>query len=258
LRQIAAEAIDSIDSIQSRAAVDGPVGIMRCRKHGAWETTAATKGRIASMRTSMRTRTSNLVPLTTAAVSLVALTGCEPGPAGSTVTIRYSQVGACDGYLTGTGLTAKRPNQAFVVFKIEALDGTKSGVEFNFVPSRLFVDLEPHKETWGSSLGAGRYFVSSDRRYTDPLGATPLKEMRAPARATTEVDRLAFVAVATAASVGSEEASRTSYHLLYDPETGKESGNPPDPHIAFAKSNDTQTTWQRAEDCLHLDIGAKK
>lgn len=206
----------------------------------------------------MTTRKPNLILLSLAGASLAVLPGCEPGPAGSTVTIRYSQVGACNGYQSGSGLSAKRPNAAFVVFKIESLDATKSGVEFGFVPSRLSVNLEPGKETWGSSLGAGKYYVSSDRRFTDPLGAPAIKQMRAPARATTEVDRLAFIAVPTADANGSAEASKRSYHLSYDAETGKETGGAADPHIEFVKTNDTQSTWPVTDDCLHLEIGPKK
>jgi hypothetical protein len=206
----------------------------------------------------MTTWRPSLVLLPFAAASLAVLPGCEPGPAGSTVAIRYSQVGACNGYLTGSGITAKRPNQAFVVFKIESLDGTKSGVEFGFVPSRLFVNLEPDKETWGSSLGAGLYYVSGDRRFTDPLGAAAIKPLSAPSRKITEVDRLAFIAVPTASENGSTEASQKSYHLAYDAETGKDTGNRHDPHIAFVKTNDTQTTWPATDDCSKLEIGPQK
>ncbi len=205
----------------------------------------------------MTTRKLTLIPLSFAAASLAVLPGCEPGAAGSTVTIRYSQVGVCNGFQSGTGITAKRPNQAFVVLKIESLDGTKSGVEFGFVPTRLFVNLEPGKETWGSSLGAGQYYVSSDRRFTDPLGVAPIKALNARARATTEVDRLAFIAVPTAEANGAAEAGGKSYRLSYDAESGKERGTA-DPHIEFVKTNDTQTSWAPTDDCLHLEIGPKK
>jgi hypothetical protein len=209
------------------------------------------KGRI-----DMTTRRPSLVHLSFVAASFAVLSGCEPGPSGSTVTIHYSQVGACNGYQTGSGITSKRPKQAFVVFKIESFDTSKSGVPFSFVPVRLFVNLEPNKETWGSSLGAGKYYVSGDRRFTDPLGAEAIKPVRAPARATTEVGRLAFIGVPTAEENGAAEANRTSYHLSYDPETGKEGGGgPADPHIEFVKTNDTQSTWPATDDCLHLEVG---
>lgn len=206
----------------------------------------------------MTTRRPGLVPLAFAAASLAVLPGCEPGPAGSTVTIRYSQLGVCNGYQAGSGLTSKRPNSAFVVFEIESLDGTKSGVEFGFVPSRLFVDLQPNRETWGSSLSAGRYFVSTDRRFTDPLGVDPIKAVRVPPRGTTNIDRLAFVAVPTTEENGASEAGRTSYRLHYDGETGKESGNPPDPHIEFVKTNEAQASWKPIDECADLKASTSK
>lgn len=195
-----------------------------------------------------------------AAASLAVLSGCEPGPEGSTVTVHYSQVGACNGYASGSGITSKRPNSAFVVFKIESFDTTKSGVDFRFVPTRLFVNLEPKKETWGSSLVSGQYYASGDRRFADPLGVPAIQSVKAPARATTtEVGRLAFIAVPTADANGSAEANKTSYRLSYDPETGKEGvGSIPDPHIEFVKTNETQSTWPVTDDCLHLEIGPKK
>jgi hypothetical protein len=206
----------------------------------------------------MTTKPQNLVALSIAATSLVALAGCEPGPAGSTVTINYSQIGACNGYATGSGITSKRPNSAFAVFKIESFDTTKSGVDFRFNPSRLFVNLEPGKETWGSSLVAGHYYASADSRFAEPLGVPGIQPVKAPARATTKVDRLAFVAVPTADANGATEANKTSYHLAYDPETGKEGvGSILDPHIEFVKTNDSQSTWPVTDDCLNLEIGPK-
>ncbi len=198
-----------------------------------------------------------LVPLSFVAASLAVLPGCDSGSSGSTVTIPYSQVGVCNGYEAGSGITSKRPNKAFVVFKIESIDGSKSGDSFNFEPARFFVDLEPGKETWGSSLGAGKYFAATDRRYTDPLGVPPFEDAKVPARTTTSVDRLVFIAVPTKDANGSAEASKVSYHLAYDAVT-KDTGRIPDPHIALVKTNDSQSTWPAADDCKTLEIGTKK
>lgn len=199
----------------------------------------------------------NLVLLSCVGVSLAVLSGCEPGPAGSKVKINYSQVGACNGYQSGSGVTSKRANQAFAVFRIESIDATQSSVAFNFTPSRIYVDLEPNKETWGSSMGAGFYFVSTDRRFTDPLGVPTIAESKAPARATTAVDRLAFIAVPTKDANGSEAVGKTSYRLLYDAVT-KQTSEVFDPHVELVKTNDAQSAWPATDDCLHLDIGPKK
>jgi hypothetical protein len=198
-----------------------------------------------------------LVPFSFVAASLAVLPGCGSGSSGSTVAIHYSQVGVCNGYESGSGITSKRANKAFVVFKIESLDATKSGDSFNFEPARFFVDLEPGKETWGSSLGAGKYFVSMDRRFTDPLGISPIKDSKVPAHATTPVDSLVFIAVPTVSATGSAEASKISLRLSYDAVT-KDTGRIPDPHIELVKTNDSQSTWPATDDCKDLEIGPRK
>lgn len=198
-----------------------------------------------------------LVPLSFVAASLAVLPGCGSGSSGSTVAIHYSQVGVCNGYASGSGITSKRSNKAFVVFKIESLDGTKSGDSFNFEPARFFVDLQPNRETWGSSLGAGKYFVSTDRRFTDPLGVSAIADSKAPASTTTSVGGLVFLAVPTTDANGSAEASKISYRLAYDAVT-KDTGRIPDPHIELVKTNDSQSTWPAMDDCKDLEIGPKK
>lgn len=196
------------------------------------------------------------LPVSFAVVSLAVLSGCETGP-GATATIRYSQVGACNGYRTGSGATAARPNAAFVVFEIEAIDNTKSNVEFRFVPSRVFVNLAP-EHTFGSDLVNRHYYAATDRRLTDPLGLAALEPVRVSARAKAEVDRFVFVPVGTAEENGSAEASRISYGLSYDAETGKLHSVDPDPHVEFVKANTTQTKWDRTDECDSLQLSAKK
>jgi len=198
-----------------------------------------------------------LVPLSFVAASLAVLPGCGSGSGGSTVAIHYSQVGVCNGYESGSGITSKRPNKAFVVFKIESVDGTKSSGTFNFEPGRFFVDLEPNKETWGSSMGAGLYFVSTDRRFTDPLGVPTIEDAKVPAGATTAVDRLVFIGVPTGDANAAAAASKINYHLSYDAVTAV-TGRIPDPHIELVKTNDSQSTWPATDDCKDLEIGPKK
>ncbi len=206
----------------------------------------------------MTSRRPSLVSLSFIAVSLATLGACGYTAGSSTVKIHYSQVGACNGYQSGSGITTKRSNQAFVVFKIESFDGTNSGIDFYFFASRLYVDLNPDRETWGSSLGAGKYFASKDRRYTDPIGVPGVEDVKAPPKVVTQVDRFAFIAVPTKAEVGAPEANKTSYRLFYDTVTGKEAGGPAYPQIEFVKTNEAQTTWPDIDDCLHLDVGEKK
>jgi hypothetical protein len=204
-------------------------------------------------RIDMSIKKIKLVSLSFVAASLAVLPGCGSGSSDSKVAIHYSQVGVCNGYASGSGVTSKRSNNAFLVFKIESLDSTKASGDFNFEPGRFFVDLEPNKETWGSSLGAGLYFVSTDRRFTDPLGVPNPEDSKVPAGKTTSVDRLVFIGVPTKDANGSAEASKISYHLSYDAVT-KDTGRIPDPHIELVKTNDSQSTWPATDDCKDLHI----
>ncbi len=205
----------------------------------------------------MANRNSKLVALACAAASVSVLSGCESGSSGSTVKIHYSQIGACNGYASDTGATGKKANHAFIVFKIESLDGSQSGEAFNFEAGRLYVDLAPNKETWGSSLGAGLYFASTDARFTKPLGVPVIEDMKLPGRESATIDRLVFVDVPTADANGAAEASKISYKLSYDAVT-KDTGRIPDPKIEFVKTNESQSTWPATEDCLQLETGMKK
>lgn len=205
----------------------------------------------------MTNRNSKLVALVWAAASLTVLSGCESGSSSSTVKISYSQVGACNGYASEAGVAGKRANKAFVVFKIESVDGTHSSDSFNFEPSRFFLDLEPNKETWGSSLGAGLYFAATDRRLTEPLGVPVIEDVKLPANETATIQRLVFIQVPTKDANGSAEANKISYELLYDAVT-KDTGRIPDPKIEFVKTNASQSTWPVADDCLQLETGLKK
>jgi hypothetical protein len=145
-----------------------------------------------------------------------------------------------------------------VAFKIESFDTSDSGIPFYFYPARLYVDLQPERETWGSSLGAGKHFASKDPRFTDPLGIPGVESVKAPPRTVTKVERYAFIALPTTTEVGATEANKTSYHLLYDTESGKEAGGPPYPKLEFVKTNESQSSWPETDECLHLDVGKKE
>jgi hypothetical protein len=70
----------------------------------------------------------------------VALGGlAAPAFAGETIAISYHQVGICKGYDTAAGPVTTRSDEAFAIFKIEAVDNTPSG-RFDFDPTHLYVD----------------------------------------------------------------------------------------------------------------------
>jgi hypothetical protein len=199
----------------------------------------------------------NFAFVSLAAAALVALTGCDSGSSGPKIKITYSQVGVCNGYDGASDATAKRANQALVAFKIDSIDSTGSDVNFNFEPTRLFVDLAPHKETWGSSIGAGLYFASADRRFTAPLGIPTIEDLKIPAKTTTEVGRIAFIPLVTTDANGAAEAAKTSYTLLYDA-VSRETSRSADPKVELVKSNESQSSWEATDDCRQLASLVKK
>ncbi len=78
-------------------------------------------------------------------VLAAVLSGCADN---STVpaTIDYRQIGFCNTYTTPGGERAAKPNEVFVVYKIDAVDNTKRNADFTFLPTRLYVDRATAKQ----------------------------------------------------------------------------------------------------------------
>src|ERR1700704_6032757 len=80
-------------------------------------------------------------PITMLVAMTLALGGlAAPAFAGETIAISYHQVGICKGYDTAAGTVTTRSGEAFALFKIEAVDNTKSRENFDFDPTHLYVD----------------------------------------------------------------------------------------------------------------------
>lgn len=71
------------------------------------------------------------------------LAGCSP-----LATIKSHQVGACNDHQTGNTVVAVGKNAAYVVFKIESIDNTQTGVDFHFDPERLYINQSPPRSPW--------------------------------------------------------------------------------------------------------------
>src|ERR1700730_2391177 len=69
----------------------------------------------------------------------IDLPECVRGAAHSTA-ISYHQFGICKGYDTAAGPVTTRSDEAFAIFKIEAVDNTKPSGSFDFDPTHLYVD----------------------------------------------------------------------------------------------------------------------
>jgi hypothetical protein len=187
-----------------------------------------------------------------ALLSLAGLSGCSLGPP-STATIAYTQVGACNGFASGSGATAPRPNMAYVVFKIHSIDNTRSRVDLEFVPVRLYVDQSTEKALFEETLTFDRRYVSGDERFTRGLGLAGLAQRVIPAGRKVDVDAFTVVEVSTATANGAEEAHRSAYHLAYDPDMGEVEFFAAPPKILLTETNAGARAWPQVEDCRALE-----
>lgn len=163
--------------------------------------------------------------------STLMLAGC-PNPNG-TVTIRYEQLGACNGYKEGNNIVSAGPTAAYVLFKINSLDNTNGKVNFAYDPARLFVD----------SLNA-KPSVSLTSALTQKIGVLATTAINVPAGQNLGHDGYAVVIVPTANSPDPQiEANQTNYKLAYDTPSGS-------PGVLFDKKDPSKTQYQGAQDCL--------
>src|ERR1700731_2711795 len=94
----------------------------------------------------------------------IALPECARGAAHSTA-ISYHQVGICKGYDTAAGPVTTRSDEAFAIFKIEAVDNTKPSGSFDFDPTHLYVDQStPEQMAKTAVWDKNRRFVYPDQR----------------------------------------------------------------------------------------------
>lgn len=167
----------------------------------------------------------------TAAGALLTLTGC-PNQNG-TATIRYEQLGACNGYQEGNNAVSAGPAAAFVLFKIVSIDNRQGKVAFSYDPGKLFAtSTDP------------RAYVSTNLSLAQKIGQLGTAPTTVPAGTDLTHNGYAVIAVPTANSPDPQiEANATNYFLSYE-------ASPGDPGILLDKKNSSQMQYQGAQDCL--------
>ncbi len=165
-------------------------------------------------------------------VLLSALLGCTQEPA----VITYEQVGACNGLnnLQGAG-----PNLAFVFFRIQDIDSTKTSGDFSFSPNKLWINL--------GDLYNGYQFVATGQ-YTSALGIPGLQKSILVTKGTkVAVNKYIVFLVETLDADGAKEANATSYFLLYN--------NPPNEFgKLLTKTNSSKTSWPYTPTCGQIQF----
>lgn len=188
-----------------------------------------------------------------ALLSLAGLAGCSLGPP-SAATIAYSQIGACNGYASGSGATASRPNKAYVVFEIHSIDNTRSRVDLELVPVRLYVDQSTQKALFEETLTFDRRYASGDERFVKGLGLAPLTQQVVPAGRKVDVHAFTVVEVSTATASGAEEAHRAAYPLAYDPDMGEVEFFAAPPRVVLVETSAAGGSRRLIEDCRALEL----
>src|SRR6202023_3028401 len=110
--------------------------------------------------------------------------------------ISHQQVGICKGYDTAAGPWTTRSDEAFAIFKIEAVDNTKPSGSFDFDPTHLYVDQStPEQKAKKAVWDKNRRFVYPDQRFARNMGVSSAVETTIPGGTKLEINGIAVVPV---------------------------------------------------------------
>jgi hypothetical protein len=191
------------------------------------------------------------------------LAGCADNS--TPVSIDYHQIGFCNTYTTPGGARASQPNEVYVVYKVDAIDNTKRNADFNFVPTRLYVD----RAEWGANQTPWktkpfemqdwfarrdhRHFVSNDTSFAKSMGIRAAVPVAIQQAAKTEIGGYSIVTIAFFDENEKVQAGQTFYKLAYDAQEGGDSV-PADPPVVLNNTNAAQTTWPHPANCQELTL----
>ncbi len=213
-------------------------------------------------------------------VMTAVLSGCSGGstvPAG----IDYRQMGFCNTYTTPGGVRTAKPNEVFVVYKIDAVDNAKRNADFTFLPTRLYVDrataqqgaerganetpgadkAATNKTPWVAKPGAmqdwvarldSRRFISNDTSFAQAMGVRAIAPAVISHGAKTEINGYSIVAVAKPDA--NRPVDQISFNLSYDSQEGDGGSIAADPSVVMNKTNAAQTLWPHPDNCHDLAL----
>jgi hypothetical protein len=146
------------------------------------------------------------------AMALVLGGLAAPAFAGETIAISYHQLGICKGYDTAAGPVTTRSDEAFAIFKIEAVDNTKPSGSFDFDPTHLYVDQStPEQKAKKAVWDKNRRFVYSDPRFAQNMGVSSAVETTIPEGTKLEINGIAVVPLGINNPSGGPDANRYSF-----------------------------------------------
>ena len=218
-------------------------------------------------------------PMTKLLVAMTLALGgfAAPAFAGETTAISYHQVGICKGYDTAAGPVTTRSDEAFAIFKIEAVDNTKPSGSFDFDPTHLYVDQStPEQKAKTTVWDKNRRFVYSDPRFAQNMGVSSAVETTIPEGTKLEINGFAIVPLGVNNPSGGPEANQYSFDLVYDTwSTDEHENNGPGGSffwifamgdslfggkklgsntIDLIKTNPSEKTWSVTDNCKALSF----
>ncbi|MGH6834546.1 MAG: hypothetical protein ACREC9_03150 [Methylocella sp.] len=199
-------------------------------------------------------KTSNISVLSVAmlAAGSIALSGCGKRSAANPTTISYSQVGVCKSYAALTGNEQKaKPNEGFVIFKIETIDNAKQNSTFYLDPERLMIDQTTAEFQQKDISRRSRRFIDVDPRFVQAMGVKGLGRAAFPANQKTDVNSFVIVPLHLDIGLGGPNAKTYSFDLLYDTTTTEVQVGTND--IVTTKTNADKTSFPVIENCKELD-----
>src|ERR1019366_9112421 len=197
------------------------------------------------------------------------LSGCS-GSSTAPVSIDYRQIGFCNTYTTLGALRAAKPNEVFVVYKIDAVDNTKRNADFTFLPTRLYVDratvkqgAEPgtnktpgvakpgEMQDWFARLDSCR-FVPNDTSFAQAMGVRAIAPIVISPGAKTEINGYSIVVVAKPDE--NLPVDQISFNLSYDSQEGDGGSIRADPPVVLNNTNAARTSWPHPGNCQELAL----
>src|ERR1700736_4592418 len=162
----------------------------------------------------MRPTTTSILSVSLLISGSIALPECAWGAA---ISISYHQVGICKGYDTAAGPVKARSDEAFAIFKIEAVDNTKPSGSFDFDPTHLYVDQStPEQKAKRAVWDKNRRFLYRDPRFAQNIGASSAVETTIPEGTKLEINGFAIAPLGVKHPNGGPEANQYSFDLVFD------------------------------------------
>lgn len=209
-------------------------------------------------------------------VLAAVLSGCS-GSSNAPVSIEYRQIGFCNTYPSPGGERAAKPNEVFVVYKIDAVDNSKRNAAFTFLPTRLYIDRASaqaeeamnktppkpaaSKTPWVATPGESHEWIARlDSRRFIPNDTSFAQAMSIRAAAVTVIAPGAktpingYAAVAVVNPDESRPVEKFSFNLNYDRQEGDGGSTAADPSVIVNATNAAQTSWPHTNNCQELNF----